>query len=63
MATIAQSVNVIAPLMTTEHGVVKQATYWPLLLFSKYMRGQSLATHVRPRGYKGKTFRLGRLVQ
>jgi alpha-L-arabinofuranosidase len=55
MATIAQSVNVIAPLMTTERGVVKQTTYWPLLLFSKYMRGQSLATHVRSAVYTGRT--------
>ena len=34
MANIAQTVNVISPLMTTEKGVVKQATWWPLLLFS-----------------------------
>jgi alpha-N-arabinofuranosidase len=56
MATIAQSVNVIAPLMTTEDGIIKQTTYWPLLLFSKYMRGKSLATHVRSAAYEGKTF-------
>lgn len=56
MATIAQSVNVISPLMTTERGVIKQTTYWPLLLFSKYMRGQSLATHVRATTYNGRTF-------
>lgn len=55
MATIAQSVNVIAPLMTTERGIVKQTTYWPLLLFSKYMQGQSLATHVRSAAYTGRT--------
>jgi alpha-L-arabinofuranosidase len=56
MATIAQSVNVISPLMTTERGVIKQTTYWPLLLFSKYMRGKSLATHVRATSYTGRTF-------
>jgi len=56
MATIAQSVNVIAPLMTTERGIVKQTTYWPLFLFSKYMRGKSLATHVSSAAYEGKTF-------
>jgi alpha-N-arabinofuranosidase len=55
MATIAQSVNVIAPLMTTTRGVVKQTTYWPLLLFSKYMRGRSLAAHVRSTAYTGRT--------
>lgn len=56
MATVAQSVNVISPLMTTERGVIKQTTYWPLLLFSKYMRGRSLATHVRASTYNGRTF-------
>jgi alpha-N-arabinofuranosidase len=56
MATIAQSVNVISPLMTTEHGVVKQSTYWPLYLYSKYMRGKSLATHVCSAAYTGTTF-------
>jgi alpha-L-arabinofuranosidase len=55
MATIAQSVNVISPLMTTDRGVVKQTTYWPLLLFSKYMRGKALATHVRSSAYAGRT--------
>ncbi|KAH9206240.1 glycoside hydrolase superfamily [Leptodontidium sp. 2 PMI_412] len=56
MATIAQSVNVISPLMTTERGVVKQSTYWPLYLYSKYMRGKSLATHVCSEAYNGTTF-------
>jgi alpha-N-arabinofuranosidase len=56
MATIAQSVNVISPLMTTERGVVKQTTYWPLMLFSKFMRGRSLAAHVRSMAYTGRTW-------
>jgi alpha-L-arabinofuranosidase len=55
MATIAQSVNVIAPLMTTDRGVIRQTTYWPLLLFSKYMRGRSLAVHTKSQAYTGKT--------
>jgi alpha-N-arabinofuranosidase len=55
MATVAQSVNVISPLMTTERGVVRQTTYWPLMLFSKYMRGRSLAVHTRSQAYNGKT--------
>ncbi|KAI5286724.1 hypothetical protein KEM54_006556 [Ascosphaera aggregata] len=46
MACIAQSVNVISPLMTTKDGIIKQTTWWPLLLFSKYMRGHAVATHV-----------------
>jgi len=55
MATIAQSVNVISPLMTTESKVIKQATYWPLFLFSKYMRGQTLAVNLCCGKYVGKT--------
>ncbi|KAH8879241.1 alpha-l-arabinofuranosidase [Thozetella sp. PMI_491] len=55
MATVAQSVNVISPLMTSPVGICKQTTYWPLLLFSKYMRGKSLAVHVQCGAYKGKT--------
>lgn len=42
--------------MTTEQGVIKQTTYWPLLLFSKYMRGKALACHVRSDTYDGRTF-------
>jgi alpha-N-arabinofuranosidase len=56
MATIAQSVNVISPLMTTPWGVVRQTTYWPLLLFSRYMRGKTLAVHVCASAYTGRTF-------
>ncbi|KAJ9650161.1 hypothetical protein H2198_010523 [Neophaeococcomyces mojaviensis] len=55
MATVAQSVNVISPLITTERGIIKQTTYWPLLLFSKYMRGKSLAVHVCSAAYNGRT--------
>ena len=56
MATIAQSVNVIAPLMTTPKSLWRQTTFFPLLLFSKYMRGKSVAVHVRTPVYEGKTF-------
>ena len=55
MANIAQSVNVISPLMTSKDGIVKQTTWWPLLLFSKYMRGHTLATHVGCGAYEGET--------
>lgn len=56
MATIAQSVNVISPLMTTPAGLVRQTTYWPLLLFSRYMQGRSVAVHVRAGTYDGRTY-------
>jgi alpha-L-arabinofuranosidase len=55
MANIAQSVNVISPLMTTKDGVVKQATWWPLLLFSRYMRGWTVGVHVSAGAYGGVT--------
>ncbi|KAK5684552.1 hypothetical protein LTS10_004422 [Elasticomyces elasticus] len=55
MANIAQSVNVISPLMTTKDGLMKQTTWWPLLLFSKYMRGTTIATHVSCGAYEGPT--------
>ena len=55
MANIAQSVNVISPLMTDKTGITKQSTWWPLLLFSKYMRGSALAVHLRCGVYDGPT--------
>ncbi|KAF2188040.1 glycoside hydrolase family 51 protein [Zopfia rhizophila CBS 207.26] len=55
MANIAQSVNVISPLMTHKNGLVKQTTWWPLLLFSKYMRGGTIALNVRCAEYEGRT--------
>ena len=55
MANIAQTVNVISPLMTTEDGVVRQTTWWPLLLFSKHMRGWTVGAHVRAGAYDGDT--------
>ncbi|KAK1753819.1 family 51 glycoside hydrolase [Echria macrotheca] len=55
MANIAQSVNVISPLMTNPGGIVKQTTWWPLLLFSRYMRGDALAVHLRCAEYEGPT--------
>ncbi|KAJ4246570.1 hypothetical protein NW762_013511 [Fusarium torreyae] len=55
MANIAQSVNVISPLMTTKDGLLKQPTWWPLLLYSKYMRGSTIAVNVRGGEYQGDT--------
>ena len=55
MANIAQSVNVISPLMTTKDGLVKQTIWWPLLLFSRYMRGHQIAVNVRAPEYTGQT--------
>lgn len=55
MANIAQSVNVLSPLRTTAAGLIRQASWWPLYLFSKYMRGTLLAAHVASPVYEGPT--------
>jgi alpha-L-arabinofuranosidase len=54
MACIAQSVNVISPLMTSKDGVVKQTIWWPLWLFARYMHGYTVAVHVRGSTYDGE---------
>lgn len=55
MACIAQSVNVIAPLMTHAEGVVRQTTWWPLWLFARFMRGWTVSAHVSSGVYEGET--------
>ncbi|OJJ73973.1 hypothetical protein ASPBRDRAFT_194868 [Aspergillus brasiliensis CBS 101740] len=55
MACIAQSVNVISPLMTSKDGITKQTTWWPLYLFSKYMRGWTISVHLSCASYEGET--------
>ncbi|KAF3906677.1 Alpha-N-arabinofuranosidase [Dactylellina cionopaga] len=55
MANIAQSVNVISPLMTTKGGIIKQTSYFVLYLFSNYMRGKTLGVHLTSGAYGGRT--------
>ena len=55
MANIAQSVNVISTLMTTKEGIVKQTTWWPLLLFCRYMDGWTIGSHIACAAYEGET--------
>jgi alpha-N-arabinofuranosidase len=55
MANIAQSVNVISPLMTSKTGIVKQTTWWPWLLFCQHMRGTTLQAHLQSGEYEGTT--------
>ncbi|KAK2787906.1 hypothetical protein FQN53_004347 [Emmonsiellopsis sp. PD_33] len=55
MACIAQSVNVISPLMTTKEKIIKQTTWWPLWLFSRFMRGWTIGSHVSCGAYEGAT--------
>jgi len=42
IACLAQLVNVIAPIMTSERGCWAQTIYWPLMLASHFGRGTSL---------------------
>lgn len=53
MCNIAQVVNVIAPIMTNETSMFLQTTYFPLKLFSNFMRGKSLNLHVETPTYEG----------
>ncbi|KAJ3560185.1 hypothetical protein NP233_g11003 [Leucocoprinus birnbaumii] len=46
IACIAQSVNVISPIITSPTGLFRQTTYYPLHLFSNLMRGSSLDVYV-----------------
>jgi alpha-N-arabinofuranosidase len=53
MCNIAQSVNVISPLLISDKGIIKQTAYWPLLLFSRYMHGKALGVGVRCQKWTG----------
>ncbi|KDQ49679.1 glycoside hydrolase family 51 protein [Jaapia argillacea MUCL 33604] len=56
MACIAQSVNVISPIITGPTGLFKQTIYYPLYLFSKYMRGgTSIKVEVDSPVFEGET--------
>ncbi|KAJ7881802.1 glycoside hydrolase family 51 protein [Mycena olivaceomarginata] len=46
IACIAQSVNVISPIITSPTGLFKQTTYYPLQLFASLMQGTALSLHV-----------------
>jgi alpha-N-arabinofuranosidase len=46
MANIAQVVNVLAPILTSAEGIVRQTIFHPLRLFSCHMRGDSVDVHV-----------------
>lgn len=47
IACLAQLVNVIAPIMTSDNGVWKQTTYYPFFYTSLYGRGTVLQTTVK----------------
>ncbi|OBZ67595.1 putative alpha-L-arabinofuranosidase C [Grifola frondosa] len=60
IACIAQSVNVISPLMTSPAGLFKQTIYYPLYLFSHYMRdGVSVRVSLTSPTFAGRHCRRG----
>jgi len=55
MACIAQSVNVISPLMTTTDGVVKQTSWFVYELFCRFVKGWRVDFAVGCETYEGST--------
>ncbi|CDZ98513.1 glycoside hydrolase [Phaffia rhodozyma] len=57
IACIAQSVNVISPLMTSPTGLLYQTAYFPLKLFARYMKdGHLLDLSFSSPLYKGPSY-------
>jgi len=56
MANMAQLVNVIAPIFTSETGMFLQTIYYPLQLFASHTRGQALGLFVESPKYESKRF-------
>jgi len=52
IACLAQIVNVIAPILTSPGGLLKQTTYYPFKLYSQFTRGQSLDVLVKAPVYQ-----------
>jgi len=46
MANIAQLVNVLAPIMTSSEGLVRQTIFHSMCLYSRHMRGDALDPYV-----------------
>jgi alpha-N-arabinofuranosidase len=59
MANMAQLVNVIAPIFTSEKGMFKQTIFYPLQLFANDMYGTSLDVFVDSKTYDTGKFFLG----
>jgi alpha-N-arabinofuranosidase len=56
IACLAQIVNVIAPILTTRDGLVKQTIFYPIKLASKFARGQALAVATKAPAISTKRF-------
>ncbi len=56
IANMAQLVNVIAPIFTSEQGMFLQTIYHPLQLFANNTKGKALSLHVDSPKYKSTRF-------
>ena len=56
IACLAQLVNVIAPIMTSDTGAWRQTIFYPFMYTSKYGRGTVLNTVVKAPVYESKTY-------
>ena len=56
IAWLAQLVNVIAPIMTSDTGAWRQTIFYPFMYTSKYGRGTVLNTVVKAPVYESKTY-------
>ena len=59
MANMAQLVNVIAPIFTSEEGMFRQTIYYPLQLFARHAHGTSLDVFVDCDTYDTDRFNIG----
>lgn len=59
MANMAQLVNVIAPIFTSDEGMFKQTIYYPLALFANHVSGTSLDVFVDCKTYDTDEFFIG----
>lgn len=59
MANMAQLVNVIAPIYTSDEGMFRQTIYFPLQLFAQNAHGTSLDVHVDCDTYDTEQFFIG----
>jgi alpha-L-arabinofuranosidase len=56
VACLAQIVNVIAPILTTREGMLKQSIYYPFMLFSQLATGTALDVKVKAPMHETKQF-------
>jgi alpha-N-arabinofuranosidase len=56
IACLAQVVNVISPILTTRDSLLKHATYYPIMLFSRLAAGAALDVAVRAPVYETEQF-------